>query len=183
MKYILSVYVMFFMLISNAQSQDALDTTRFPYSWCGYWEGKLEIIGSEGVIQALPMAYDISMTDQDSTLIWALIYGEDVVKGRRDYRLKVLDQEKGLYLMDEQNSIELSTYYIDGKLLSMFEVQDNILLSSQHMVGDSMIHEIIFTNRKNPKISGNQVIENDTIPKVMSFPLKNIQRGVLYKKQ
>lgn len=172
---------MFFVLICNVQSQGVLDTTIFPYSWCGYWEGKLEIISSEGVVQSLPMAYDIAMTDRDSTLVWALIYGEDIIKGRRDYRLKVIDQKKGLFLMDEQNSIELGAYYIDGKLLSMFEVQNNILLSTQQMSGDSMIHEIIFTNTQNAIKSGDQIIKGDTIPEVMSFPLKNIQKAILYR--
>ncbi len=189
MNYILLLIVMFFGLTANTQptkiDTTILDSTKvdlFPASWCGYWEGDLEIIGPQGTIQTLPIAYDIQSTDEDSTYIWAIIYGEDIVAGRRDYRLIVKDRSKGHYLVDEQNSIMIDSYLINNELISWFEVEDNLLSTSLSMKNEQLHHKIIFTKKSNAVESGNTIVKNDTIPKVTSYPLYNIQSAILTKK-
>lgn len=180
---------MFFGLTANTQptkiDTTILDSTKvdlFPASWCGYWEGDLEIIGPQGTIQTLPIAYDIQSTDEDSTYIWAIIYGEDIVAGRRDYRLIVKDRSKGHYLVDEQNSIMIDSYLINNELISWFEVEGNLLSTSLSMKNEQLHHKIIFTKKSNAVESGNTIVKNDTIPKVTSYPLYNIQSAILTKK-
>lgn len=189
MNYILLLIVMFFGLIANTQrtlmAPSIADTTQvdsFPASWCGYWVGDLEIIGPQGTLQTLPIAYDIQATENDSTYTWAIIYGDDVEAGKRDYRLIVKDRSKGHYIVDELNSIIIDSYLINNELISWFEVEDNLLSTSLAMKNEKLHHKIVFTKKSNATKSGNTIIRNDTIPKVTSYALYNIQSAVLTKK-
>ena len=60
------------------------DSLSFPDSWAGIWEGELQISNAKGIAQRIPMALEILTTENDSTYTWAIIYGEDHEKGKRD---------------------------------------------------------------------------------------------------
>ena len=79
-------------VLSNTVNTDSLT---FPDSWAGIWTGELQIRNAKGIAQRIPMALELSPTEEDSTYTWAIIYGEDREKGKRDYLLKVVDREKG----------------------------------------------------------------------------------------
>lgn len=171
------------LLISGCfTSLKAQDTLSFPYAWQGIWKGGLEIYTAKGLSQSVPMELHILPTDSINRFTWTLIYGEDKEAGKRPYELVVLDAEKGIYAIDEKNSIQLEAYFLKDKFFSRFEVMGSLLLTTEQLVGEELIFEIIVGSMTPVSITGNEVINGDTIPPVQAFPLTVMQRAVLKKR-
>lgn len=98
----------------------------------------------------------------------------------RDYQLKLVDASKGHYMVDENNSILIDTYYRNGILTSFFEVEKSFIISEYKKVG-AEIHFDIISAKNSPNLSGNQQVDGETIPEVLSFPVNGRQEAVLIK--
>ena len=160
-----------------------VDSLPFPQSWLGYWEGELEIFKENKIVQTIPMALEMLEMDTSNNFIWAIIYGEDKEAGRRAYELETLNAEKGLFLVDEKNTIKLESYLFQNKLMSWYEIMGNQILSIQEKRGDEMIFEIIFGSSEPVSITGDQQFDGEDIPAVKTFPIGGYQRAILKKKQ
>ncbi len=159
-----------------------VDTNTFPNSWLGNWEGDLNIFKDNKIVQTIPMELEMLEIDTSNNFIWAIIYGEDKIKGRRAYELEILNAEKGQYRVDENNSIKLETYLFQNKLLSWYEVAGSKILCIYEKQGDQMIFEIIFGSAEPVSITGDQKVDGEDIPAVRTFPIGGYQRAVLTKK-
>lgn len=166
------------------QSNIAQKNDDFPASWTGNWAGSLKIFNAKGLAQSLPMEVEIEKIDTSKNrYVWALIYGEDKIKGRRAYELVVKDPSKGLYVNDEKNTIAMESYLIDKKLYCYFSVMGNFLTSTMEKIDNkTMLFEITSSAEQPVSITGNQIFQGDTIPAVKSFPLKIVQKAILKKK-
>ena len=162
-------------------SSDTLRQYVFPDDWLGQWKGELQIYNGTELTQTFPMALDHRITDHSDTLIWAIIYGEDSIAGRRDYQLITKDKQMGHYVVDEKNSIYLDTYLRGNKMISSFEVQNNLITLVYKREGDAMIFEIYAINTKEAKISGNQEHNGSEMPLVKSFKVNSMHKAILYK--
>lgn len=151
-----------------AQGQDSLE---FPVSWEGEWAGILQIYHAKGLAQELPMELHILPTDS-AWHTYRIIYGEDKVAGLRDYLLKPLRPELGIYLIDEQNTIAMEANYIGGALYSRFEVMGSLLLSTAYLDGGELHYEIISGQHEAVRASGGQSHEGEDIPEVKAFPVQ-----------
>lgn len=150
----------------------------FPYAWVGAWKGELLISDATGLQQQLPMELHI-LPLEDSTFSWTIYYGEDRVAGKRDYRLRPVDRARGVYLIDEQNSIGLESYLIGTTLYSRFEVMGNLLTTMSELRGDTLFYNIISGKMSSVSETGNRVIDGDTIPPVKTYPIQIQQRAYL----
>lgn len=153
--------------------------TSFPSSWKGIWKGELKIYNAEGLAQSVPMELHILPTDSLHRYTWTIIYGADKVAGKRDYELVILDAANGKYAIDEKNSIQIEGYFFEDKFFSRFEVMGSMLLSSQRLLGNQLIFEIIAGKTEPESVTGNSIFEGDTIPPVKSFPIGVMQRAIL----
>lgn len=151
----------------------------FPEIWKGKWSGELKIFIGEGLKQSLPMELHILPIDSSEKWSWTIIYGEDKVAGKRDYQLIPKDPAKGIWQVDEQNSILLEAYLFDGKLFERFEVMDNLLTTTTELQGDKLVWEIISGSLSKTTATGNTIDGTDTIPEVKSYPIRVMQRAVL----
>jgi len=172
-------YILFLMLSFGLTALNAQDTLSFPYTWQGKWQGDLEIYTAKGLRQSVPMELHILPTDSINRFTWTIIYGEDKEAGKRPYELVILDAAQGLYAIDEKNSIQLEGYFIKDKFFSRFEVMGSLLLTTERLVGEELIFEIIVGKMTPVSVTGNEVINGDTIPPVQAFPLKVMQRAIL----
>jgi hypothetical protein len=154
----------------------------FPFAWLGTWEGTLNIYNAKGLSQSLPMQLDYQATDTMGVYKWHIIYGEDPIKGLRPYILRTIDAAKGLYVHDEMNTIKMESYYIGNRLYCTFSVQGNLLTTIEEKKGDELHWEIIFGKEKPASITGNQVVNGDTIPSVKTMPVIISQRAILKRK-
>jgi hypothetical protein len=161
-------------------SQDT-SIEHFPLSWQGQWAGKLEIWNAGGKVQELPMELHILPLDTAGRYTWTLIYGEDKEAGKRPYELLPLDPAKGLYLLDEKNTIKMEAYLLGGRFYQWFEVEGTLLFTATSLEGDSLIWEIVSGSATPISTTGGQEWQGEAIPPVKAFPLRVLQRAVLRK--
>jgi hypothetical protein len=169
--------------VCAGQYQDTVITYVFPDDWLGIWEGTLDIYKNQKIVQSVPMRLEHLKTDSSGVYIWAIIYGEDKVNGRRSYELKPKDISKGHYVVDEKNGILLDGYVFANKYISNFEVMGNQLTSIYERNGDYLIFEIIVNTTAPIQITGNVKTEGEeTIPEVKSFQITGYQTATLKKR-
>ncbi|MBI1227985.1 MAG: hypothetical protein GC192_22325 [Bacteroidetes bacterium] len=157
-----------------------LGQSGFPATWAGDWKGTLEIFNATGKLQELPMELHIYPLDTFPTAhSFQIIYGEDKITGLRAYELVTLDTARGLYLMDEKNSIKMEAYYLNGKLVQWFEVEGSMLYTTTELVGDELHWEIVSGSSTPVSTTGNQTVDGEEIPPVRTFPVAVMQRARL----
>ena len=152
----------------------------FPDSWVGNYEGSLEIYGKNEVKMLVTMQLEIQ-PKADSLYTWHLIYIMNGNADKRMYELKVIDQDKGRYLIDEKNTILIDGYYHLNRFTSMFEVMDSYVVTSYTKEKDALIFEIVAGSMMEPRVSGNQMYEGNQIPEVKTYTVNGRQRAVLHK--
>lgn len=158
------------------------DSLTFPASWSGKWIGTLEIFTAAGKQQDLPMELHILPIDTSERYTWTIIYGEDKVAGMRPYELVTVDEKKGIYTIDEKNSINMEAYLIHDKFFNRFTVMNSTLLCTNELRNDStMVWEIISGSTEAVSTTGGTVIDEEDIPPVQAFPINVMQRAILTK--
>lgn len=190
-----TLYILFCFILSACSPTDRISKTNvaskippadalsFPYSWLGNWEGTLEIFKDNKVVQKVPMELELLSIDTSDNFIWAIIYGEDKVAGRRAYELEIVDSEKGHFLLDEKNTIKIESYFYGNKLMSWYDVMGNQIVSILEKEGDQMTFEIIFGSSTPVSTTGDQKFGGEDIPAVKTFPINGYQKAILTKKE
>jgi hypothetical protein len=154
----------------------------FPASWQGEWTGKLDIVTAAGKLQELPMELHILPIDSSENFTWTIIYGEDREAGKRSYELVTLDAAKGLYAIDEKNSIQMEAYLLGGKFYQWFEVSGSLITTATWLEGEELIWELVSGSIKPVSTTGGQEVEGEEIPAVKTFPVKVMQVARLKRK-
>lgn len=156
----------------------------FPEAWLGTYKGDLHIMGTNKVVQRIPM--QLSLTDLDSAgcVDWDLRYrissdNEDI----RRYILLPEAPEKGHYLLDERNSIQLKIQFYYDELVSIFEVADAQLTVRYQKINN---RQILFTvhssNLTRVLESGNDTTAaGEYISPARSYQVVGVQRAILTK--
>jgi len=168
-------------LTSYAQDKDStrLIVPEFPTSWVGDWRGELQIFGTAGLKQSLPMQLKIQPIDSLPDYSFTIIYELDTENGERAYTLKTIDAAKGHYAIDEQNSIQIDAFLLGNKLVQRFEVMGNLLDTFIEKEGDHLIWEI-FSGKLSPtSVSGNTNQAGEDIPEVKAYPMAVYQKCIL----
>ena len=168
--------------VSKLNPSSIPDSEVFPDDWLGYWEGEVEIHDVNGMKQKIPIALDHQKTDTLGTYLWAIIYGEDPIAGRRQYYLKEIPNDPGHYIVDEKNTIILDHYFINGHLYSQFEVMGTHITSIMYKDGDAIHFDIISSDFEAVRITGDSMYLEEKIPEVKSFKTKRLQTSILRKK-
>ena len=173
MKVLLPLLFFFSASVSFAQ-------TAFPASWVGDWLGNLEIFTATGKVQEISMELHIHPLDTlPGAFSFQIVYGEDKVTGNRPYELVTVDAAKGLYLMDEKNSIKMEAYYLNGKLIQWFEVDGTLLYTTTELIGEELHWEIVSGSSTPVSTTGSQQVDGEDIPPVKTYPVGAMQRARL----
>jgi hypothetical protein len=165
----------------NAQPTNAA----FPDSWQGNWKGELEIFNGKGKVQSVPMEVIIQKIDTSTQgrYTFGLVYGSKE-QDWRPYELAPVAPERGLWKIDEKNSIVMESYMYGPKLLCWFTVQNNRILSAYEKTGDdTMVFEIIAGQETAISTSGNTKQGEEDIPEVKTYPVSVFQRAVLTREK
>lgn len=144
-----------------------------PSDFTGIYAGKLIIANANGS-QEIDMEFHLLPTDTIGKYQYTIIYN----KQARNYSLIEKDKEKGLYAIDENNGIVLEAYFTNNTLYSIFEVQGNLITTTEHFQEAFMDFEIMFSNTTKKVKSGNGTEES---PEVTSYPVLGVQKARLYK--
>jgi hypothetical protein len=172
MKYIICFL---FTIVGFSQQPDSI-VKQFPEDYLGIYKGKLEIDNPRGK-QSIDMEFHLKATDSSHVFNYTLVY---VINGKpspRNYTLKVVDKEKGLFVVDENNGIILDAKYVNNTLYSVFEVQGSLLITTERFFDDYMIFEIVVMGKENKKTT--LATEDNT--EVISYPISTTQTAKLIK--
>jgi hypothetical protein len=157
----------------NAQEKDA----KFPDDFFGVYKGDLKISNPKGE-QTLQIEFHLQPTDSIGKYEYKLVYIADGNRQERDYTLIEKNAEKGEYIVDENNGILLDTKFVNNTLYAMFEVQGNILTTTERFYDEGMYFEITFSGKA--KANTSQTTDEDPIA-VISYPITVVQSAHLIK--
>lgn len=163
----------------HAQTTDSL---QFPASWAGTWHGTLEIFNAKGLAQTVPMWVEIQKIDTSSTgrYTFGLVYGSKE-QDWRPYELVPVAPEKGIWKVDEKNSIVMESYLCGPKLLCWFVVSNSRVLCTYEKRGDEMLFEVYSGVETPVSTTGNTKQGDEEIPEVKTYPFGVFQRAILKK--
>ncbi len=151
----------------------------FPAAWAGEWQGTLTTtVPPDNTRNQIPVALRIAPEPGGGTYTWSTIFDADSVRGRRDYRLIVRDAARGFYAIDEGNDVVVESTYVDGTLMSVFQVGDRVLESRYELRGDTLVHDITWWSPQAVGGTGTRRAAGDTTASVQSFRVSGRQRAV-----
>jgi hypothetical protein len=143
----------------------------------GVYKGKLSIYYNDK-IQNLDMEFHLLATDQVDVYDYKLIYVESGVKQERSYLLKK-KLEVNKYTVDEKNGILLEAFFTNNTLHSIFEVEGNLLTTTESFTTDYMDFYLMSSAKSGIVKSGGA----NNIPEVFSYPVNAVQSARLYKQK
>jgi len=168
------------VIVCTLFSLNSFSQESFPKNWEGKYNGELELFGVDSIKMKLKVKLDI-FQKTDSVYQWKMTY---IFRGKediRDYELIVVDKKKGIYKIDEKNSIVINSYLKSNIFTSFFEVSKSFIISTYTKVNNTIEFEIISGDGKNPVISGNSNVNNEDIPEVKSYFVNGRQKAILKK--
>ncbi len=177
-------FIAFFFGTSQLSSQNTanvLDSLQFPASWAGNWVGSLDIYSPKGLAQTIPMFLDINKIDTSTTgrYTWGMVYVSKE-KDWRPYELVPVEPGRGLWRIDEKNSISMESYLFGSKFLCWFVVQGNrILCTYEKTDTNTIVFEVMSGKETTVSTTGNTKQGEEDIPEVKTYPFQGFQRGIL----
>jgi hypothetical protein len=178
-------FCIFCFFLSYAFSYPAMaqtaDSLTFPASWAGVWTGTLDIFSGKGKVQSVSMEIELLKMDtsRQGRYTFSLIYGGRD-KDYRHYELVPVDPAKGLWRVDEKNTIVMESYLYGPKLLCWFVVEGSrVLCTYEKTDSNTLIFEVISGRETPVSTTGNTKIDKEDIQEVKTFPVTVFQRAVL----
>lgn len=110
--------------LSFVRAEEEMKPAAFPESWMGKYSGPLNILGTDGPVQTITMHLEVAPSEKLGEWHWRLQYEGQPV---RDYLLMEVDAERGLYRIDEKNSIILDAQRYGNELHSAFSMNGMVL--------------------------------------------------------
>ncbi len=162
-------------------AQSAVDSLAFPASWAGDWSGTLQIYTAKGLAQSVPMTIEIHPIDTstEGRYTFGLIYGSKE-QDWRPYELVPVSPEKGIWKVDEKNSIVMESYLYGPKLLCLFTVQGSrILCTYEKTDANTLVFEVMAGSENPVSTTGKTEQAGEQIPEVNTYPFSAFQRAVL----
>ncbi|HRI59736.1 MAG TPA: hypothetical protein PK228_08430 [Saprospiraceae bacterium] len=183
-----NIFFIVFLLVFKSLPAQVTTTTpvadksaSFPASWQGDWNGTLEIFNGKGKVQSVEMTVEIHKIDtsKEGRYTFGLIYGSKE-QDWRPYELVPVAPEKGVWKVDEKNSIAMESYLYGPKLLCWFTVQGSrILCTYEKIADDTMVFEVISGSETAASTTGNTKQGEEEIPEVKTYPFSVFQRALL----
>jgi hypothetical protein len=165
-----------FATLAPAQEQ-------FPASWSGDWKGTLEIFNGAGKVQSVEMTLELHKIDSSKTgrYTFGIVYGSKKTD-YRPYELVPVAPEKGLWKVDEKNSIAMESYLYGPKLLCWFVVEGNRVLCTYEKIDEKhLVFEVLAGKETPVSNTGDTMLGEEKIPPVISYPFSAFQRAMLTK--
>jgi hypothetical protein len=161
-----------FTAILLLTSQLILAQKNFADQCLGTWKGTMYVYGKGILRDSVEVTLTVAPTSEKNVWIWRTDYvSKKYPPMTKDYKLKLPDPSKNLYITDEGGGLELNNYLFGNKLHNVFETQGITLTATYEMLPEGLIFEVT---------SGTKIPE--TKAGVTNFDVSSVQR-VLLKKQ
>ncbi|MBD3638071.1 MAG: hypothetical protein HUJ25_12020 [Crocinitomicaceae bacterium] len=168
MLYRYSLLVLLFFTLGSS-----ISFSQLPEKWLGHYVGELSSVNLKGNTTQFHMELIISERS-DSTYHFTIIYGDvdDSLRQERAYQL--IPTSSSRFLLDEKNGIVLDMSLGNDRLVSVFEVNDNLLHVSYIKTKKGIRFEL--TSSVLTKITGgNTTDQGEEIPEVQSYSTVSFQ--------
>ncbi|MCS7035644.1 MAG: hypothetical protein RMJ33_05525 [Saprospiraceae bacterium] len=179
-----STLALLFSLISAAFSfAQTSATPSFPADWAGAWSGTLHIYGPKGLMNSVQMHLEIHPIDtsKEGRYAFGIVYGSKE-QDWRPYELVPVAPERGLWKVDEKNSIVIEGFHYGPKFISHFTVMNSRLMCTyEKQDAETLLFEVYSGTDKPMSTTGNTEHAGEKIPEVNTYPLSVFQRAVLKK--
>jgi hypothetical protein len=164
-------YLLFFLFISPA----AWSQSQFPQDWFGKWEGELSLYPSG---MKIPMMIEIAQADSVHKFLFKTVYNTGEKEDVRNYTLIEKDKKRGLYVVDEHNSILIAKAFHQNMLVSNFSVQGTQLTILYRFESEQIVFEVFAGSTQAMLTTGGL---SEEIPEVKSYLMGNYQKAILKK--
>lgn len=165
------------LLFTTATAFSQKDTQPFPASFQGIWKGKLQWMMPSKPTKEFTMQLHVLPTDSQGVYTWKIIYGDEN-EDSRPYVLKAVDSSKAKWVIDENNGIVLSSYFMGNSLTGAFTVMGNTIVDSYCLENNSI--NVSFTSIRLSD-STNTGLGTTESPTVVNYRVGSYQWGTLYK--
>lgn len=150
----------------------------------GVWSGTLTTTAPpDRERNRIPITLTIAPDSVPGRWIWRTVFNADTVRGLRDYRLLVRDAAAGRYATDEQNGVILEETLVDGSLISVFRVGDQVLESRYTLRGDTLTHDIVWWKATPTATVRGQGANAEQGAEITSHAIAGRQRAVLTRRR
>jgi len=136
----------------------------------GTWEGTMYIYHDSKLRDSVPVNLLVANTSDTSVWVWRTEYLSEKFPMVKDYKLKVKDRAKNIYLTDEGDGLTLDNYLVADKMYSLFENGQIFLTASYELRDDKLVFEVT---------SGKKLTA--THPEVNNYSISDVQRVVFTK--
>lgn len=160
----------------EVQMADVLQKKKlsFPNDWIGVYKGEVVRHTTTGIIGQQGMELHIQKTADPNRFIWKIAYEGQPT---RNYELIIVDKNRGIYVIDEKNSIMLYSFYANDTLFSHFGAHFGYLLATYELKNNQIHFRTTVSNARPYQTTGGQ----GSIPMVHSFQVREQQVAVLTK--
>jgi len=148
----------------------------FPFDWIGHYKGSLDIYKENKQNTQIDMELIIGSPNGEGFYPWTIIYNE---KDVRKYGLEAINADFGHYRIDEYNSIQIDGFLNNGHFVSRFDVMGNDLLVDYYRTDKGIDVNFYISKAESLNITGGEIIAQDTVPNVKSYPILVFQKAEL----
>jgi len=141
---------------------------QFPQQWMGDWKGTMHIYKSGKVVDSVGVTHTVKPAADAGSYVWKTEYHSTKMPVTKDYMLRTKDAANGIYVIDEGVGLELKSYLMGNRLLSMFEVGGVLLTANYELQGNTLVFEVT-SSRKDSATGGG----------VTNYAVTTLQRVVL----
>jgi hypothetical protein len=149
----------------------------FPESWEGIWKGTCRAQDPKGGGFSFAMELHILPLSDEERMTWKIVYGEGAKRQVRDYEIVALDRSRGLFSVDEKNSILIDSFLIGDALHSQYSVGGTLITIRYAMQQGTIVFDLLSSSLENPTESGG----DGDVPAVFAYPVSAAQRAVLVR--
>lgn len=160
-----------------------LDGQIIPTEWEGKWKGSVTTWTYNNQIDSFAMSIDI--VPKDTVWDFIIFYDREYQdqKDIRRYQLIIEDESTYHLAIDEKNNIFLDCFVYDNCLYNKFSGMGSDLQVRMCMTGAKMQYEITSYLADPIRVSGNTIIQKDTVPEIKSYDLNYVMKGELTKEE
>jgi hypothetical protein len=127
-----------------------------PAAWHGTWAGTMVVTGPTDKRTEVPVVLLIEPVKGSNAVTWKTTY-DGSPKVVKDYKLVPAEGERGRFVVDEGNGIELAARLVDGVMYSTFEVGGAVLTARYELRDKAIRMEITSAKPAKAKTGGGQV--------------------------
>lgn len=137
----------------------------FPYEYTGDFFGNLKVSNSEKTLSNIPTKFSLFKSEEhEGEFVYQITYMNGQKDNTQTYRLIILDEEKGYYVIKDAQGLEFMGVLVDDTLYSTFEIDDKITYTSLRFTNVGHVHlKIVLSAKMKKKGKSNGVVNSNVV--------------------